>query len=122
MVLSNLQIDHSSAALRVAQTRIFVGRRMQAIAAATSEAYNQLDVSAKIGGSFFWMLLPAIAPFCWCVDFSACSNQSQGQYASAMTVNVVSTELERVLTEQNHCHGLSSVKASAARDVWLRGP
>lgn len=36
----------------------------------------------------------------------------RGQSHRAMVVNVVSRELESVLVEQNHCHGLDKVKKS----------
>jgi hypothetical protein len=37
-------------------------------------------------------------------------------------VRVVSKQFDRVRVEQNHCHGLMTVKASAAHEVVLRSP
>jgi hypothetical protein len=36
----------------------------------------------------------------------------RGQSHRAVVVNVVSREFESVLVEQNHCHGLNTVKKS----------
>ena len=74
--------------------RIFVGRKMTATAA-QSRLLRSLVTSSGDDDFVF--------------DVGA---KCHGQLYSAIIVKVVSRELENVLVEQNHCHGLTTVSSS----------
>lgn len=62
------------------------------------------DIEMAYGAYRFW-LRPSSAP-----DLK--DGMVNGQKYNAKTVNVVSIELDNVLVEQNHCHGLIIVRIS----------
>ncbi len=87
------------------QMSAFVGRSTTANAARQRLVHRLL-----------WLMRVLGVPFVVVVD--AESSRCQGQYERAMTVRVVSRELEKVRVEQNHCHGLASCMRSCAVLVW----
>lgn len=84
----------------------FVGLSTVAIAA-NARAVRRLHLRWSSGSSMILenAYLVALEPGCL-------GSLRRGQSHRAMVVNVVSREFESVLVEQNHCHGLNTVKKS----------
>jgi hypothetical protein len=92
----------------------FVGRNKTAMAASTSDIRRlslfqpSIDPPAAVTeGSYlvtvcFWSKDKPLPTF-------SSRKRAHGQYARAAMVKVVSSELEKVLVEQYHCQGLSTV-------------
>lgn len=94
---------------RVAQTRTFVGRKIQASAASGKHWWRLQDASAAAlimrSGPFFKAGFPGLGSVEGLVHF-------HGHSSSATIVRVVSRQLDNVLVEQNHCQGFRTVAAS----------
>ena len=82
MVLRQLQDVHNKVVLTVAHTMIFVGRSIQATAAAVSETYRELGIcSAPAEGRDrpLGLVAPESFPFGRRLDALYITNQSHGQ-------------------------------------------
>lgn len=129
---------------RHSQIRTFVGRRIHAAAAKSSDS---LSLETKCGESASWHRgiqmkfpsyltvgpresLPAVWSVVWSLFFQtslsvhdvlllrgAEPGNCQGQWYTAIKVIVVSRQLDKVRVEQNHCHGLQRDNASYKQRV-----
>lgn len=85
----------------------FVGLKIVAIAARARAARRLHSCQPSKVDTVRSAHLLALEPGCF-------GSLRKGQSQRAMVVNVVSTEFESVRVEQNHCHGLNTVKNSCS--------
>src|SRR2546423_5026023 len=110
--------------LSVAHINTLVGRTIVAIAAKRRALRRNVDSSTlpwPILSPSRRILRPSLSV--WESSFScAGKDQWNGQLYKAMTVRVVSKQLENVRVAQNHCQGLRAVNARAAQASLLSWP